>query len=77
MNLKLTSKQSLYDYLAEAYSVEKLKSKVACCNCGSRENLIADPDADDFVCEYCARHSVYDAGEREVIWCDARKGNKK
>lgn len=65
--------KTLHEYLGESYSIAKLKEKVACANCGSKDDLIADPDTDGFVCEYCAKNSYMNEDNDDVIWCEVKR----
>ena len=69
--------KTLREYLDESYSIKKLMDKVACCNCGSKQGLIADPDTDSFVCEFCAKNSYMNEDNDDVIWCEVKKENKR
>ena len=73
MNNKIPT---LYAYLSEAYSIKKLKEKVACANCGSKEDLIADPDTDSFVCEWCAKNSYVIEDGTDILWAEMPKKEK-
>ena len=67
--------KTLYEYLGEAYDIAKLKEKVACDNCGSKDDLISDPDTEGFVCEYCAKNSYMNDDNDDIIWCEVKREN--
>ena len=67
--------KTLHEYLGESYSIAKLKEKVACGNCGSKDDLIVDPETDGFVCEYCAKNSYMNEDNDDVIWCEVKREN--
>lgn len=64
--------KTLHEYLGEFYNMDNLRGRLSCSNCGSKDDLIADPDTDGFVCEYCAKNSYMNEDNDDVIWCEVK-----